>query len=122
MVQCIVLSQVPIYDFKQSKRVGYRTQMQPTSRVVIIEGIYSLSTRLRLVSSCTAIAHACNRYKSSLDTAEASVLCFLAATVHAYGLNNCEHTEHNAATSDLATFNLSSYVSQKVQLLPYIAF
>lgn len=39
--------QVPIYDFKQSKRVGYRTQQQPTSRVVIIEGIYSLSTRLR---------------------------------------------------------------------------
>ncbi len=39
--------QVPIYDFKLSKRVGYRTQKQPTSRVVIIEGIYSLSARLR---------------------------------------------------------------------------
>ncbi|KAA6424132.1 MAG: uridine-cytidine kinase C-like [Trebouxia sp. A1-2] len=35
-------TQVPIYDFKLSKRVGYRTQKQPTSRVVIIEGIYSL--------------------------------------------------------------------------------
>jgi len=39
--------QVPKYDFKLSKRVGYRTQKQPTSRVVIIEGIYSLSARLR---------------------------------------------------------------------------
>lgn len=40
-------TQVPMYDFKLSKRVGYRTQKQPTSRVVIIEGIYSLSARLR---------------------------------------------------------------------------
>lgn len=52
-------SQVPIYDFKLSKRVGFRTQAVPKSRVVIIEGIYSLSTRLRYIGrfcacGCTA--------------------------------------------------------------------
>ena len=46
--------QVPIYDFKLSKRVGYRTQAVPNSRVVIIEGIYSLSTRLRYSSRLCA--------------------------------------------------------------------
>eukprot|EP00899_Mesostigma_viride_P023899 jgi/Mesvir1/4694/Mv19972-RA.1 len=40
-------AQIPIYDFKQSKRVGYRTQEVPASRVVLIEGIYALSDRLR---------------------------------------------------------------------------
>ena len=39
--------QVPIYDFKESKRVGYRTVEVPESRVVILEGIYALSHRLR---------------------------------------------------------------------------
>lgn len=39
--------QVPIYDFKQSKRVGYNTVPVPESRVVIIEGIYALSERLK---------------------------------------------------------------------------
>lgn len=38
---------VPIYDFKVSKRVGYRRVEVPQSRVVVLEGIYALSPRLR---------------------------------------------------------------------------
>eukprot|EP00850_Spirogloea_muscicola_P012691 SM000083S22738 [mRNA] locus=s83:264280:268574:+ [translate_table: standard] len=38
---------VPIYDFKQSRRVGHRRVGVPSSRVVIIEGIYALSDRIR---------------------------------------------------------------------------
>ncbi|KAL3678501.1 hypothetical protein R1sor_021457 [Riccia sorocarpa] len=40
-------AEVPVYDFKTSKRVGYKTVEVPPSRVVIIEGIYALSERLR---------------------------------------------------------------------------
>lgn len=40
-------AEVPIYDFKQSKRVGFSRVEVPTSRVVIIEGIYALSARIR---------------------------------------------------------------------------
>ncbi|XP_009607874.1 inorganic pyrophosphatase TTM1 isoform X1 [Nicotiana tomentosiformis] len=39
--------QVPIYDFKSSSRVGYRTLEAPSSRIVIIEGIYALGEKLR---------------------------------------------------------------------------
>ncbi|XP_022149096.1 uridine-cytidine kinase C isoform X2 [Momordica charantia] len=39
--------QVPIYDFKSSSRTGYRTVEAPSSKIVIIEGIYALSERLR---------------------------------------------------------------------------
>ncbi|XP_056866792.1 inorganic pyrophosphatase TTM2 isoform X3 [Raphanus sativus] len=39
--------EVPIYDFKSSSRVGYRTLDVPASRIVIIEGIYALSEKLR---------------------------------------------------------------------------
>ncbi|KAJ6838603.1 uridine-cytidine kinase C-like [Iris pallida] len=39
--------QVPIYDFKLSSRTGYRTVEVPNSRIVIIEGIYALSDKLR---------------------------------------------------------------------------
>ncbi|KAJ6792745.1 uridine-cytidine kinase C-like [Iris pallida] len=39
--------QVPIYDFKLSSRTGYRTVEVPSSRIVIIEGIYALSEKLR---------------------------------------------------------------------------
>ncbi|KAB1206556.1 Uridine-cytidine kinase C [Morella rubra] len=39
--------QVPIYDFKSSSRTGYRTLEVPSSRIVILEGIYALSERLR---------------------------------------------------------------------------
>jgi len=39
--------QVPIYDFRQSKRTGYTTVEPPESRVVVVEGIYALSSRLR---------------------------------------------------------------------------
>ncbi|KAL1556606.1 Inorganic pyrophosphatase ttm2 [Salvia divinorum] len=38
---------VPIYDFKSSSRTGYRTVEVPSSRIVIIEGIYALSENLR---------------------------------------------------------------------------
>ena len=37
----------PIYDFKKSERVGYRHVEVPKSRVVVIEGIYALSQRVR---------------------------------------------------------------------------
>ncbi|KDP31436.1 hypothetical protein JCGZ_11812 [Jatropha curcas] len=40
-------AEVPIYDFKSSTRIGYRTVEVPTSRIVIIEGIYALSEKLR---------------------------------------------------------------------------
>lgn len=39
--------QIPLYDFKSSSRVGYRTLEVPSSRIVIIEGIYALSEKLR---------------------------------------------------------------------------
>ncbi|KAA8542334.1 hypothetical protein F0562_023530 [Nyssa sinensis] len=39
--------QVPLYDFKSSSRIGYRTIEVPSSRIVIIEGIYALSEKLR---------------------------------------------------------------------------
>lgn len=39
--------EVPIYDFKSSSRIGYRTLDVPNSRIVIIEGIYALSEKLR---------------------------------------------------------------------------
>jgi len=42
-------AEVPIYDFKQSKRVGFQRVEVPASRVVIIEGIYALSSRIRHV-------------------------------------------------------------------------
>eukprot|EP00775_Hariotina_reticulata_P011482 gene11482-11626_t len=38
---------IPIYDFKQSRRVGHVTVPVPESRVVVIEGIYALSERLQ---------------------------------------------------------------------------
>ncbi|GAB2297106.1 Inorganic pyrophosphatase ttm2 [Dionaea muscipula] len=39
--------EVPIYDFKSSSRTGYRTLEVPSSRIVIVEGIYALSEKLR---------------------------------------------------------------------------
>ncbi|KAG2443404.1 hypothetical protein HXX76_001762 [Chlamydomonas incerta] len=39
--------QIPIYDFRSSRRVGYRAQPVPEARVVLVEGIYALSERLR---------------------------------------------------------------------------
>lgn len=39
--------QVPVYDYKQSKRTGYNTVPCPKSKVVIVEGIYALSEKLR---------------------------------------------------------------------------
>ncbi|XP_020089108.1 uridine-cytidine kinase C-like [Ananas comosus] len=39
--------EVPIYDYKLSCRTGYRTVDVPSSRIVIIEGIYALSEKLR---------------------------------------------------------------------------
>ncbi|KZV43906.1 uridine-cytidine kinase C [Dorcoceras hygrometricum] len=40
-------AEVPIYDFKSSSRTGYRILEVPSSRIVIIEGIYALSEKLR---------------------------------------------------------------------------
>mmetsp|Transcript_8058 Transcript_8058/g.15227 ORF Transcript_8058/g.15227 Transcript_8058/m.15227 type:complete len:678 (+) Transcript_8058:138-2171(+) len=39
--------QTPVYDFRQSKRVGFVTVEPPASRVVVVEGIYALSSKLR---------------------------------------------------------------------------
>ena len=39
--------QVPVYSFKESKRIGYKDQDVPKSRIIIIEGIYALSDRIR---------------------------------------------------------------------------
>ena len=39
--------QVPVYDFKESKRTGYVTVPNPTAKVVILEGIYALNEKLR---------------------------------------------------------------------------
>ncbi|MCO5593328.1 hypothetical protein L7F22_047338 [Adiantum nelumboides] len=39
--------EIPIYDFKLSQRVGYRTLKVPSSRIVVIEGIYALTEKLR---------------------------------------------------------------------------
>jgi uridine kinase len=43
----VLRPQIPIYDFKQSKRVGFTATPVPASRVVIIEGIYALNERLK---------------------------------------------------------------------------
>lgn len=40
-------TEIPVYDFKSSSRVGYRTLEVPSSRIVVIEGIYALSEKLR---------------------------------------------------------------------------
>ncbi|VFR03517.1 unnamed protein product [Cuscuta campestris] len=40
-------TEVPIYDFKSSSRVGYRRLEVPGSSIVIIEGIYALNEKLR---------------------------------------------------------------------------
>ncbi|XP_055802259.1 inorganic pyrophosphatase TTM2-like [Solanum dulcamara] len=40
-------AELPIYDFKSSSRIGYRTLEVPGSRIVIIEGIYALNEKLR---------------------------------------------------------------------------
>ena len=48
--------QIPIYDFKLSKRVGTTDQEVPPSRVIIIEGIYALSEPLQILD--VAAAHA----------------------------------------------------------------
>ncbi|XP_041010378.1 inorganic pyrophosphatase TTM2 isoform X2 [Juglans microcarpa x Juglans regia] len=48
--------QIPIYDFKFSSRTGYRKLEVPSSRIVIIEGIYALSERLRpLLDLCVSV-------------------------------------------------------------------
>ncbi|KAM3328231.1 inorganic pyrophosphatase TTM2 isoform X1 [Capsicum galapagoense] len=40
-------AEVPMYDFKSSSRIGFRTLEVPSSRILIIEGIYALSEKLR---------------------------------------------------------------------------
>lgn len=48
--------EVPIYDFKQSKRTGFRRVPVPASRVVIVEGIYALASRIRCRPQCSGNA------------------------------------------------------------------
>ena len=38
--------QAPIYSFVESRRVGFKQLDPPSSRVVIVEGIYALSSRM----------------------------------------------------------------------------
>jgi uridine kinase len=40
-------TEAPVYDFKSSKRTGYRAVPVPSSRVVVIEGTFALSDALR---------------------------------------------------------------------------
>jgi uridine kinase len=40
-------AEVPIYCYKASRRIGFRTVAPPTSRVLLLEGIYALSGMLR---------------------------------------------------------------------------
>ena len=40
-------AEVPIYCYKASRRIGFRTVAPPTSRVLLLEGIYALSGTLR---------------------------------------------------------------------------
>jgi len=63
--------QVPIYDFKVSQRVGYKTVKVPISRVVIVEGIYALSARIRY-SFPQATFMMCSRIQHSLSLLLAS--------------------------------------------------
>jgi uridine kinase len=39
-------TRVPIYDFRQSKRIGFEDVAVPISRIIIIEGIHALSAQL----------------------------------------------------------------------------
>lgn len=39
-------TKVPIYDFRQSRRVGYEDVEVPASRIIVLEGIHALSSRL----------------------------------------------------------------------------
>ncbi|XP_050125726.1 uncharacterized protein LOC126602982 [Malus sylvestris] len=39
--------QIPVYDFKTSSRIAHRTIEVPSSCIMIIEGIYALSEKLR---------------------------------------------------------------------------
>ena len=39
--------ETPVYSFKESKRVGTKTVACPESRIIIVEGIYALSDKLR---------------------------------------------------------------------------
>ena len=39
--------ETPVYSFKESKRVGTKTVACPESNVIVVEGIYALSDKLR---------------------------------------------------------------------------
>ena len=39
--------ETPVYSFKESKRVGTKTVPCPESNVILVEGIYALSDKLR---------------------------------------------------------------------------
>jgi len=39
--------ETPVYSFKESKRVGTKTMVCPESKIIIVEGIYALSDKLR---------------------------------------------------------------------------
>jgi pantothenate kinase len=73
--------QAPIYDFKVSKRVGYKPVKVPASRVVIVEGIYALSARIRSVHKPhTVNSRVCFLHSSSwtAEAVQAPELCLLA--------------------------------------------
>ena len=50
-------AQVPIYDFKQSRRVGYSTLPPPPNGVVLVEGLYALHQRVRPWLDLTVSVH-----------------------------------------------------------------
>ena len=39
--------ETPVYSFKESKRIGWKTVTCPESKIIVVEGIYALSDKLR---------------------------------------------------------------------------
>ncbi|PWA41989.1 cytidine deaminase-like protein [Artemisia annua] len=66
--------EVPIYDFKSSFRTGYRTLEVPSSRIVIIEGIYALSEKLSFSESMVKLGNITNP-KTYVDDGEVRKNC-----------------------------------------------
>ncbi|KAK4399879.1 Inorganic pyrophosphatase TTM2 [Sesamum angolense] len=59
---------VPVYDFKSSSRTGYRTLEVPSSRIVVIEGIYALSEKLRpFLDLRVSVTGCCAVYKAFIE-------------------------------------------------------
>lgn len=74
---------MPIYDFKTSSRIGYTTVEVPSSRIIILEGIYALNSQLRdlidLRVSVTGEQWSLNRFVLTADQQRGMCLCCASA-------------------------------------------